>query len=307
MPRFPAPTSISPRAQDMLRAAPAIVARPMDLVSLAQRRKETYDLYVPEGEAHLKALGGSAAVTTIGGVPVQVLTPKQGRAKGVVLYLFGGGYVQGTPAEDLCITATIAEDTGRLVYAPAYRLAPEHPFPAGLEDALAVYRALVTEHGGGNITVMGESAGGGLALSLVLRVMKDRLPAPAKVVLLSPWSDLSKTGDTLTTLQGVDPSLDYDLTLEGAAKAYAGARDLKDPLVSPLYAEFPAGFPKTLITTGTRDLFLSDCARLSTKMRGAGVDCELRVWEGMWHVFEFYLDLPEARASLTEIAAFIQD
>jgi epsilon-lactone hydrolase len=130
---------------------------------------------------------------------------------------------------------------------------------------------------------------------------------PRKLVLLSPWSDLAKTGDTLTTLEGCDPSLHYEMTLEPAAKAFAGGRALTSPEVSPLYADYPKTFPETLITTGTRDLFLSDCARLSTKMRAAGIDCELRVWEGMWHVFEYYTELPEAHASLSEIARFILD
>ncbi len=175
--------------------------------------------------------------------------------------------------------------------------------PQGLEQGLAVYQALATHYGAAALTVSGESAGGGLALSLLLRVTEK----PAKAALMSPWSDLTKTGDTLSTLVGNDPWLHYELTLEPAARAYAGARALDNPDVSPLYADFPADFPKTLITTGTRDLFLSDCARLSTKLRAAGIACELRVWEGMWHVFEFEAHLPEADLSLTEIARFILD
>jgi monoterpene epsilon-lactone hydrolase len=303
--RLPVPSSISPRAQKMLQQAPAITARPMDLPALSKRRKDTYDFYAPEGAKAVRELGGSVSEVTLGGVRAQVMAPKVTHDDQIILYFFGGGFVQGSPEEDLAITALLAHDTGRRIYAPYYRLAPEHPCPAALEDALATYRALVVEKGALSITVMGESAGAGLALSLVLNAAQEGLPMPARVVLLSPWSDLSKTGDTLSTLEGCDPSLHYEMTLEGPAKAYAGARDLKDPLVSPLYADFPRTFPRTLITTGTRDLFLSDCARLSTKMRAAGIDCELRVWEGMWHVFEYYLELPEAQASLKEIAAFI--
>ncbi|TDQ80854.1 acetyl esterase/lipase [Dongia mobilis] len=303
--RFPAPTSVSRRARTVLNAAPALTARSMELAALNERRRETFALYAPQGEKWLSKLGGRSVHATLGGVRVQVVHPREKRGDDVVLYLFGGGYVQGTPEEDLCVTATIAHETGRVVYAPAYRLAPEHPYPAALEDALNVYRALLASHGAAAITLMGESAGAGLALCLALAASRDALALPAKLVLLSPWSDLSATGDTIATLKGIDPFLDYEVTLEGPACAYAGPRDLKDPLISPLYAEFPANFPKTLITTGTRDLFLSDCARLSTKMRAAGIEAELRVWEGMWHVFEFYIDLPEARASLREIAAFI--
>jgi monoterpene epsilon-lactone hydrolase len=305
--RFPAPTSISRRAQTMLNAAPEVVARSMDVTSLQQRRKETYALYAPQGEKWLGKLGGRTEDVTSGGVRMQAVIPKEKRGNGIVLYFFGGGYVQGTPEEDLCITATIADETGQRVFAPHYRLAPEHPYPAALEDALASYRALVGEHGADALTVMGESAGAGLALCLILAASQQGLALPRKLVLLSPWSDLTATGDTITTLQGIDPWLDYAVTLEPAAKAYADGRDLGDPLLSPLYADFPKIFPQTLITTGTRDLFLSDCARLSTRMRQAGIDCELRVWEGMWHVFEYYIDLPEARQSLREIARFIAE
>lgn len=306
--RHPVPTSISPEARKMLAEAPAIVARSMDLAALNKRRKDTYDHYAPEGEKLVRELGISASDMTLGGVRTQMVAAKGGSGNGkAMLYLFGGGFVQGSPQEDLCITAMLAQATGRTVYVPYYRLSPEHPCPAPLEDVLAAYRALMAEKGAGAVTLMGESAGGGLALSLVLRLVKDGLPLPSRVVLLSPWCDISETGDTLTTLEGCDPTLHYKATLEGPAKAYAGSRDLKDPLVSPLYADFPKNFPKTLITTGTRDLFLSDCARLSTKMRAAGIDAELRVWEGMWHVFEYYLELPEARASLSEIATFIQE
>lgn len=305
--RLPIPTSISPRAQEMLRNSPALAARSMEMAALNKRRKDTFDFYAPEGVKAVKDLGGAVSEVALGGVRTQMVAPKTIRDDKVILYFFGGGFVQGSPEEDLAITAILAHETGQRIYAPYYRLAPEHPCPAALEDALATYHALVAEKGAASITVMGESAGAGLALSLILNAAQNGLPMPARAVLLSPWSDLSKTGDTLSTLEGCDPSLHYELTLEGPAKAYAGSRDLKDPLVSPLYADFPKNFPKTLITTGTRDLFLSDCARLSTKMRAAGIAAELRVWEGMWHVFEYYLELPEARASLSEIAAFIQE
>jgi acetyl esterase/lipase len=241
----------------------------------------------------------------IAGLRVQCVTPAGVKDGPAILYFFGGGYVQGSPDEDLAITARLAHLTKQRVYAPYYRLAPEHPFPAPLDDGLAIYRTLMERSDSGPLTVCGESAGGGLLLSVLLKAHAAGLPLPTKLVLMSPWSDLTKTGDSQTTLEGMDPTLHYELTLEPAARAYAGGLDLASPEISPLYADFPAGFPRTLITTGTRDLFLSDCARLSTKMRASGIDCELRVWEGMWHVFEFYAELPEADQSLAEIARFI--
>ena len=302
---LPAPTSISQAAQKFLRIAPAITARPMDLPALEKRRRETHALYAPTGYKLLSDLGGTVDEVMLGSVRAQRITPKNAKMPNVILYLFGGGYVQGSPDEDLEITAQLADLTAQRIYAPHYALAPEKPFPAALDDALAAYRVLVDEQGAANITVMGESAGAGLALLTMLAASKAGLKMPRRLVLLSPWSDLSKTGDTLTTLEGCDPSLHYEMTLEPAARAFANGRDLTSPEISPLYAAFSEAFPKTLITTGTRDLFLSDCARLSTKMRASGIDCELRVWEGMWHVFEYYTDLPEAQASLAEIARFI--
>jgi len=128
---------------------------------------------------------------------------------------------------------------------------------------------------------------------------------PAVLALLSPWVDLSKTGDSLTLLANVAPFMGYDLTLKAAAESYADAQDLRSSAISPLYATLPTTLPPTLITSATRDAFLSGCARLSTKMRQAGIAAELWVWEGLWHVFEYYADIPEARVSLVEVAAYI--
>ncbi|MDY0874093.1 alpha/beta hydrolase [Dongia rigui] len=300
--RLPPPTTISPQAQTLLRDAPAITARSIELSAIQERRQASAAFYVPVVKALADSLDMTITEEMIGGVRTQVVTPANIVGNSAILYFFGGGYVQGSPDEDLGITARLAHLTCSRVYAPYYALAPERPYPQALEDGLKVYQALVARYGAPALTVSGESAGGGLALSLLLKITQQ----PAKAALMSPWSDLTKTGDTLSTLVGNDPWLHYELTLEPAARAYAGARDLAAPELSPIYANFPADFPKTLITTGTRDLFLSDCARLSTKMRAAGIACELRVFEGMWHVFEFEADLPEADQSLAEIAAFIR-
>jgi acetyl esterase/lipase len=244
----------------------------------------------------------------IGGVTVQTLVPKNYDASNddrAILYFFGGAYIVGSSFEDLPITASLAHRLGCKVYTAQYRRAPEHPYPAAVDDGYAVYRGLMDRIRPDGLTFLGESAGGNLCLAVALRARESGLPLPAAAVLLSPWCDISKTGDSAFTLEGRDPTLDYDVHLRDAALAYAGGRDLQDPLVSPLYADYEPGFCPTLITTGTRELFLSDCARLSTRMRLAGVDARLHVWEGMWHTFEWYLELPEAQHSLDEIAAFI--
>jgi acetyl esterase/lipase len=128
---------------------------------------------------------------------------------------------------------------------------------------------------------------------------------PAAAALLSPWADITKTGDTYHTLRGIDPVLYYDLNLRNSAKAYAGKHNMKDPLVSPVYADYSPGFPPTLIQVGTREIFLSNCARLQRKMLDAGVDVQLTLWEGMWHVFQYLPPLSkESREAYIELSKF---
>ena len=304
--RHTAPTSISREARKFIDSAPAPERLDVSPAGIAERRKQSYAAYAHVGEALRQSLGLHIQDEEIAGVRVQCVLPTKPREEQVLLYFFGGGYVEGSPAEDLAITARLAAFLGRRVYVPHYRLAPEDPSPAAVDDGYAVYEALLRRTEARAIAVAGESAGGGLALAMLLRAAGAGLAMPKAVALMSPWTDLSRTGDSLTTLAGADPGLEYELNLEPMARAYAGRQDLRSPSLSPLYGEFPADFPPTLITTGTRDLLLSDCARLSTKMRHAGIAAELRVWEGLWHVFEFYPEIPEGEASLKEIAAFLE-
>lgn len=304
MPKVSAPSTVSPAARRIIDEAPPIPPIELEPVALAAARQLSLDTYGTSGRALAARLGLSIEEAKLGGVPVQWVVPGKAEAKGVILYCYGGGYVYGSPSEDLAITARLAAFTRRKVCAVHYRRAPEHPFPAPREDALAVYRALL-EARIGPIVVAGESAGGNLALALIHVLAAQGLPLPVAAGLLSPWCDLTHTGDTIATLDGADPIIDGASGL-AFARAYANGRPLDDPAISPLFAAVPKGFPPTLITTGTRDLLLSDCARLSTKLRQAGVAAELRVWEGMWHVFEYYAELPEGEASLKEIAAFLE-
>jgi acetyl esterase/lipase len=238
----------------------------------------------------------------VGGVPcLEVSGPA---SVGTVLYFFGGGHTVGSPEEDIVITAPLAIDAGARVVAVRYPLAPEHPYPAAVDTAEAVYRALLDELGDVPLVVAGESAGGNLALALTQRARAAGLRLPTALALLSPWSDLAFGGDSHRTDR--DPTLQMGTgELVVMADMYRGAAAVDDPLVSPIHADF-TGFPPTLITTGTRDLLLSDCVRVHAGMETDGVDVTLRVWEGMWHVFEFYRELPEARASMAEVCAFVR-
>eukprot|EP01062_Namystynia_karyoxenos_P038067 TRINITY_DN27672_c0_g1_i2.p2 TRINITY_DN27672_c0_g1~~TRINITY_DN27672_c0_g1_i2.p2 ORF type:complete len:384 (+),score=93.49 TRINITY_DN27672_c0_g1_i2:67-1152(+) len=278
----------------------------------------------------LRAEGAGVAVRegAVGGVPCQWVTPLAladggagspapesadwpppgGCCRGaeVVLYFFGGAFVVGSPEDDLSMTARLAHSLARRVCAPRYRLAPEHPFPAAREDARAVYRAL---RGRGDVLVVGESAGGNLALRLVLDVLAAPGEAgpPLAVGLLSPWVDLTHSGESHHAPAGTDPTLSVPHFLAPASAAYAGGAAAESDGVSPLFARIPAGFPPTVISSATRDLLLSDSARLADRLREAGAGAvELHVAEGLWHVFEWYPRLPEAVRSLRSIAAFLE-
>ena len=187
----------------------------------------------------------------------------------VILYFFGGAFVVGSPEDDLAITAKLAHFTRLSVCVPRYRRAPENPYPRAIEDAAAVYRELVGVQRR-RVLLVGESAGGHLALRLLLDVLGDReLAAPEAVALLSPWADLSHSGDSHVVCQNLDPTLSVEHFLHPATCAYmgvpadaSGTEKAKSPDVSPLFADMPARFPPVIITTGTRDLLMSDSIRL---------------------------------------------
>ncbi|MEM7171382.1 MAG: alpha/beta hydrolase [Pseudomonadota bacterium] len=239
--------------------------------------------------------------------PSHCIDPSDGKDlhnQRIILYCFGGGYHAGSAFEDLVISAALAALTGARVIAPDYRLAPEHPYPAALEDAMAVYQTIHQEHAPRRIAVVGESAGGNLALALLQRAAQEGLGQPACLALLSPWCDLTSSGDSHTFNEGRDPTLNNRYAAAAAA-LYAGERRPSDPAISPLFGRFDQGFPCTMITSATRDLLLSQCIGLAARLRDANVEVDLRIWDGLWHVFEFYDEIPEAEASLQQIANFI--
>ncbi len=221
----------------------------------------------------------------------------------VIIYYHGGAYMAGSIESNRPLAVDFARATGRNVLSFEYRLAPEHPYPAALEDGLAAYQYVL---GLGiepqRIAFVGDSAGGGLEIAATLRAMELGLPAPAAVVALSPWVDLTLSGESYETNADLDPLLQRN-KLVRAVMYYAYGRSLKDPLISPVFADFH-GFPPTLIHVGTHELLLSEAQRVAAAMRRDGVEVRLEEWDGMWHVWHVF-DLPESAAAIGEIAAYI--
>jgi monoterpene epsilon-lactone hydrolase len=224
----------------------------------------------------------------------------------VMLYLHGGGYIMGSinTARPLISWITRAARTKTL--AIEYRLAPENPFPAAIEDSVAAYRWLLsTSVDPARLIIAGDSAGGGLTVATLLALRDAGLPLPAAGVCMSPWVDMEATGESMRTKADVDPMITREGTLQGA-KAYLGDKDPRTPLASPIHADLK-GLPPLLIHVGTAETLLDDSIRLAAHGNAAGVNVILEPWEDMIHVWHSFAPiLPEARQAIKRIGEFIQ-
>jgi acetyl esterase/lipase len=249
-----------------------------------------------------------------GGVPCEwVLAPGADELR-AILYFHGGGYYRGSLNTHRELCSRIGRISGWPVLNVAYRLAPEHPFPAALDDALAVWRWLVAGDAApgrtsgiapGRVVVAGDSAGGGLAAALMLALKEQHKPMPGGAVLLSPWTDLEQTGPSMRTRAAADPSL-TKAYLDRFAKAYAGETDPCNPLVSPLYGDL-AGLPPLQIQVGTAEVLEDDSARFAARAEAAGVTVRLERWPDMIHVWQRYaMVLPEAREAIDRIGEWVR-
>ena len=306
---LPAPKTISRAARDFINNAEPLTHLSNDLAQIKAARQYNEENGLPKALKFAQNQGVSWFEETIAGEPVLRIKPKKpgpDATSKAILYFYGGGHIVGSPEEDLPIIAPVANHLGIEVLAHRYPLAPEAPFPAAVNASAEVYQHMTATYGEGHWAIMGESAGGNLALAALLNARDQGWPLPAAAVLLSPWVDLSGQNDSLN--YGFDPTLSLESMGDSAAMAYMNNDPAKatNPLVSPIHGNYDGQFPPTLITTGTRDFLLSDCARISTRLRQSGVDVSLHLWEGLWHVFEFYPDLPEAEKSLEEVANFLK-
>jgi acetyl esterase/lipase len=291
--------AISPEAQAFLDACGPIPNTPLAEIDIPQLRKTTAATYDPQINMALARYPVTTQDAVLNDTPCQIVTPKNVDPSRQILYLFGGGFIQGSPTEDLPITAALAQKTGATVIVPYYPLAPEHPFPQALDTVTSLAKHILTTNP--NALLVGESAGGNLVLAITHRLRKMDI-SPNAIVLLSPACDLAFAGDSAAADR--DPVLPAH-RIDQVLAAYLQGADPHQPDASPINGAFDADFPPAFITTGTRDLFQSNCIRLARLLRTAGARVDLRIWEGMWHVFEFYPEIPEADASLSEIATFL--
>ena len=238
--------------------------------------------------------------------PAEWLRPPSAELGRVVLYLHGGGYVIGSPRSHRHLAAAIAGAAGASAVLLDYRLAPEHPFPAAVEDATAAYRWLLDQAiAPERIVIAGDSAGGGLTVATLLALREARVPLPAGGVCISPWVDLTCSGASYRTMAEADPIV-RRAGVEEMALAYLGATSPRTPLASPLFANL-RGLPPLLIHVGSDEVLLDDAVQLAERARAAGVDVTLDIYERMIHVWHWFLPmLDEAQTAVEAIGRFVR-
>ncbi len=301
-PSFPLPETASPQLQALIverknnvawKMVPKDAAEWRAIVKASSTEIEKRDAAWPT------KYGVTIQEDRLGDVPVYWVTPKESPAHNrdrVLLNFHGGAYVYAPGRAGLEDAILMASRSGFRIVSADYRMAPDFPYPAAIDDAEIVWRELIKKIKPKRIGVFGTSTGGGITLALIHRCKKKGLSLPGALWAGTPWSDLSKVGDSYFTNEFVDTGLvSYDGNLGAAAKVYAGSHDLREPEISPVYGDF-AGFPPTHLTTGTRDLFLSLTVRIHRKLRDAGVVTDLTVLEALSHAD--YVALPDSPESL---------
>ena len=306
---IPPPKSISPQAQKFL-ASPSMLPLtdpPPGSEKEAWRKRiarfnEALD---PVAQQMLDSAPATVETKIIAGVTVHVGTPKtmpeRNRSRARIV-LHGGGMVLLAGKFAMADAAMAAARTQCVSYSVDYRVPPDYPYPAAVDDSVAVYRELIKTYKTADIVMSGSSGGGNLAAAAALKIRDLGLPLPAGLVLLTPELDLTESGDTFETNRHLDVVLKTGLPEMN--ELYAGGHDLKDPYLSPLFGDFTKGYPPTFIQTGTRDLFLSNSVRMHRALLRAGIEVELHVWEAMPHG-GFGGTTPEDAELQAEVTRFI--
>lgn len=255
----------------------------------------------------LKVKGVRREQAPVPGIPAEWLIPDETTSHGVILYLHGGGYVIGSMKSHRSIASQLAIAGACRVLMIDYRLAPEHKFPAAVEDSVKAYRWLLSEgYEPGEIAIAGDSAGGGLTAATLVALRDSGDPMPAAAMMLSPWTDLEVLGESCKRVGWRDPMVSAPALKKWAAM-YLGEKDARDPLASPIYADLK-GLPPLSIHVGTCEILLDDARRLAERARQDGVSVDLFECEGMFHVYQFFSPIvPESKESIQRIGKFFRD
>lgn len=289
---------------ELIRVAARLFIRPGNHpdASVAEQhaRMQSYERWVPRAPK-----GTTTVERALGAVPAVRISRPNTRPGRHILFLHGGGYVTGSPTLYRHITWRFADAAQAELIALDYRLAPQYPFPAALEDAVAAWRALLAEGADPkHCAVMGDSAGGGLTLALGLRLRDEGVALPAALVAISPWTDLAITGASAAP-GTADPMLTASDLHAFAAQYLAGA-DPRQPYISPLYGD-PRGLPPTLIQVGSDEILLGDSERMKERMREAGCEVTLETWPRMPHVWHAFAPMmPESNRAIARTGEFIR-
>ena len=255
----------------------------------------------------IPAIGVRTRRDLVAGLPAIWLVPKSAPERKLILYLHGGAYVMGSCDTHRQLVSHIARASGARALLPDYRLAPEHPYPAAIEDAVAVYRWLLADgFAAQDIVLAGDSAGGGLTMALLLSLRAAGDPLPAAACLLSPWLDLAAAGDSMSSRADRDPWFRAE-DMPHIANFYCDEKDLVNPLVSSVYADV-SGLPPIYVQVGADEILFSDATRLGDNIRAAGGTVEIEEWRDMWHVFQVFVAvMPESRRAIDKLADYIRD
>jgi acetyl esterase/lipase len=311
---IPIPAAASQALRDSIAAMPM-----MPIADSAPSTAAEWEAFVQQSDGAangtLEPLAAAFNVQVdqfeVDGVPIYRVLPANvdpRHAEHRFLYVHGGAYVLGGGEAGVMEAVLIASRANIQVIAIDYRMPPAHPFPAAVDDAVAVYRHVLGNRPASSIALGGTSAGGGLTLATVHKLIELGVEVPGAIYLGTPWADLTDTSDTLHTNESIDRVLvTYDGWIGGAARLYAGNHELTHRLISPLYGDFD-GFPPAYLVSGTRDMLLSDTVRVHRKLREAGVVADLNVYEGMSHAdYMIVANSPESEQVYAELGAFLVD
>lgn len=311
--KYQVPLTVSPQAKDALEQYYTAVAhygtnrpvQPKSLQDWDQRNAQIAAAIGPYVKANVDATGVRVHEQSLGGVPVlRITSPNYKPSPQVLIYIHGGGYVYFSARTTLVNPALMAVESGLEVISIDYTLAPRGNWKSMTDQVISVYQAVLADHKATQIGLFGDSAGGGMAAGVVLKLRDQNIPLPGALYLISPWSDITDNGDTYTSLAAADPVLDA-MSLKWGADAYASPQDQKNPYVSPVYGDYSKPFPPTLIQGGTREIFLSNFVRQYQAIRNGNHEAILDLYEGMPHVFQATAPtVPETQIAIRRAAKF---